>query len=223
MQNDRRLAHEFLATLQVFRTLRRHDLGDQSLVYSSYTPGKLYVVERGYVRLVFIQSDGHQLTRMLLGQGALFGDLPYSPATFKSEELAIVNGESGVLEIERAEMEEISRRDGEFRQLLLESLATQMQFLDRRLQWQMRSPLDARVAMILADLVCFSGATCHHYKGGHFVDVRMTHEEFSELVSAARPTVSAILKGLSDQGIIGYTRSHLCLLDIDVLRRIAES
>lgn len=193
------------------------------MVYASFAPKKSYVVEEGYVRLVFTQPDGHQVTRLLLGQGALFGSRPFSPDTFKSEELAMVSGKTVVLEIDRAEMEEASHRDGAFRQVLLESLATQMQFLDRRLQWQLKSPLQARIAMILADLMCFAGGPCGHRGQGHFVDVRMTHEEFAELAGAARPTASTILKDLRDQGAIDYTRAHICVLDLDVLTRIAES
>lgn len=223
MRIDRTLSQQLLNATGMLKSLRHRELRDKSLVYASFAPGKLYVVERGYVRLVLTQSDGRQLTRMLLGQGALFGDLPFSPVTFKSEELAVVSGATQVLEINRAEVEQVSRRDGEFRQLLLECLATRMQFLDRRLQWQLTSPLLTRVAMILADLMCFAGGRCSHHGQGQLVDIRMTHEEFAELADAARPTVSVILEDLRDQEIIQYHRSYLCLLDLDALRHIAES
>lgn len=223
MQIDRKLSQQFLKVTDLLKSVRRRELRDKSLVYTSFAPGKLYVVARGYVRLVFTQSDGRQLTRMLLGQGALFGDLPFSPVTLKSEELAVVSGASCVLEINRAEVEELSRRDGEFRQVLLESLAIRMQFLDRRLQWELRSPLLTRVAMILADLMYFAGGRCGHHGQGQLVDIRMTQEEFAELADAARPTVSAILKDLRDQKVIGYHRSYLCLLDVEALERITES
>lgn len=222
MQINEQISSQVVEACSRLDAIRRRQLHDKSLVYTSWPAEKVYVIERGYVRLVFPQPSGRYVTRMILGRGALFGDLPFTPDTFKSEELAVVSGPSCLIEIARAKMETISRRDGNFRQLLLNLLAVQMHFLDRRLQWQLRSPLKARIAMMLADMLCFAGGPCHHGHG-RLVDVRLTHEELSEVAAAARPTVSAILEKLRDSSIISYTKSHICLIDINALRLVAES
>ena len=102
--------------------------------------------------------------------------------------------------------------------LLLESVTTHAQLLDRRLLWQFTTPIRARVASTLRDVICFEGHRCRH---GHTIDVRLTHQDLAELVGAARPVVSAELVRLRDERLIAYTRCYFCVDDLDGLDRVA--
>jgi hypothetical protein len=55
------------------------------------------------------------------------------------------------------------------------------------------------------------------------IDIRLTHEEFAELVIAARPVVSDVLADFKSEQIIDYTRGHICLLSLDRLESIANA
>ncbi len=117
-------------------------------VYESFRPGTTYAIEAGYVRIVSAEASGRYFTRFLLGTGALLGDLPYGIATFQNAESAVANGTAIVLELDRSGVERASKADGSLRQVLLETYAHQLHFLDRRLQWQLTSPLLRRVALV---------------------------------------------------------------------------
>lgn len=214
------LSTRLLTALQSLHPIRRRRLKDKMLVYESFMPGKTYVIEAGYVRIVSAEASGRYVTRLLLGAGGIWGDLPFGLTTFQNAESAVTNGTAIVLEFDRSSIEKASRIDESLRQGLLETYGHQLHFLDRRLQWQLTSPLQKRVAMALVDLMCFEGRPCNH-GFGYVVDVRMTHEELSELVGASRPNVSAIMKALSDQGVLSYRRAYVCVRDLDALGRIA--
>lgn len=219
MQIAAQLSEEFTTACGRIRSARRVLFKDQEPVYIGREEGRTYVLKRGYVRLVYVQPDGRPWTRMVFGKGALFGDLPYRPGHFLSDEQAICSGASCVYEIARDDLEQYAASNPDFQLLLLKTISSQLQFFDRRIQWQLISPLRTRVAVALADLLCFAGGRCGH---GHVVDVRFTHVEFSQFVVAARPAVSEILREFKASGIIDYTRSYLCLLDMDALYAIAE-
>lgn len=189
-------------------------------MYESLLPGKTYVIEAGYVRIISAEASGRYVTRSLLGVGSFCGDLPFTLATFQSAESGIASGAAIVLEFDRSSIEKVSRLDEALRQGLLETYGFQLHFLDRRLQWQLTFPLERRIAMVLVDLMCFGGQPCNHGVGS-MVDVRMTHEELSELVGASRPNVSAIMKALRDQDVLSYTRAYVCVRDVDALSRVA--
>lgn len=191
-------------------------------MYESFMPGKTYAVEAGYVGIVSTEANGRYFTRFLLGAGALLGDLPFGGMTFQNTESAVATGTATVLELDRSRVERASKTDESLRQVLLETYGHQLHFLDRRLQWQLASPLLRRVAMVLTDLMCFGGQPCNHGVG-YVVDIRMTHEELSELVGASRPHVSAIMKTLHDQGVVSYRRAYVCVRDLDALGRLASS
>lgn len=219
MQILNALSSRFVASVAKLRSVTTRDLKHREPVYLGRTPGRAYVVKRGYVRLVHVQPEGKPVTRMLLGKGAMFGDLPFSPNLVHFREQALASGLSCVIEVDRQEVEKQAIAMPDFQSLLLQIVSTQFEALDRRLQWQLISPLRTRIAAAVADLVCFTGGRCAH---GHLIDMRLTHEEFAELVVAARPVVSAILAELKMDGMLDYTRSHLCVLNLDRLLAIVE-
>jgi len=216
------LSTRFLTALKKALPIRRRTLKDKMFVYEFFMSGKTYVIEAGYVRTMSAELSGRYVTRSLLGSGAVLGDLPFGLQIFKGVELAIASGTAIVLEYNRTCIERASKTDVYLRQGLLETYGHQLHFLDRRLQWQLTAPLEKRLAMVLVDLMCFGGKPCNHGIG-YVVDVRLTHEELSELVGASRPNVSTIMKTLRDQDILSYKRAYVCVRDLSVLGRMASS
>jgi CRP-like cAMP-binding protein len=139
-----------------------------------------------------------------------------SPASPRQEQ-AFAHAPAEVLQLNRLELEAAARVQGDLATLLLESATTRAQFLERRLLWQFKTPIRARIALTIRDLICFEG---QRYRHGHNVDVRLTHQNLSELVGAARPVVSAELMRLRNEGLHSYTRSHFCVEDLSGLSRI---
>ena len=68
-------------------------------------------------------------------------------------------------------------------------------------------------------MICFEGERCKH---GHTIDIRLSHQDLSELVGAARPVISAELVRLWDEGLISYTRCYFCVDDLDGLDGIGH-
>lgn len=185
-----------------------------SPIYLFRPAGTTWIVKRGYVRLVFVDSTGRTLTRQIIGKGAMFGDLPFCPTDSIENEQAFSSGASSLLRLNRRDLEQESTESHVFQTLMFKAFALQYRLMGRRLHWQLISPLRARIATTLYDLVHLSGSRCGH---GHLVDVRLTHEELSELVVAARPVVSKLLAELKHEQIIDYTRAHICVLNLQRL------
>jgi CRP/FNR family cyclic AMP-dependent transcriptional regulator len=216
-------AERFINTCAKVKLVRRRALAAGESIYLAEPKGRCWVVASGYVRLLDPVADGVQFIRLILGRGGLFGDLPFGTSAFPGfasphQEQATAHGPAEVLEMDRLELEAAARAQAGLATLLLESATTRAQFLERRLLWQFKTPIRARVAITIRDLICFEGQRCRH---GHAVDVRLTHQDLSELVGAARPVVSAELVRLRDEGLVSYTRSYFCVEDLSGLSRIA--
>lgn len=215
MQIFTELSTPFVQSCGAIAGAKTRDLKSKQTIYAGRTEGKTYIVKRGYARLVYIDISGRQMTRMLLGKGAVFGDLPFRPGFFLSEERAVTSGMTCVIEVQRDALENHSNSDSKFQSLLLQTIASQYTALDRRMQWQLVMPVKNRAAAALFDLICFAGGRCGH---GHLIDIKLTHEEFAELIGAARPVVSAILSEFKTNGLIDYTRGYICILSLDGLK-----
>ena len=220
----REWAARFILACSKVRAARRKTLPGGRPVYSSVRQGRCWVVTAGYVRLLDTPVDGSQVVRLILGRGGLFGDGPFGSRAFggfmsASPEQAVAHGPVVLLELDRLELETAAQASSELSTLLLESVTSRAELLERRLLWQFTSPIRARLAAALRDLICFEGQRCRH---GHTIDIRLTHQELAELVGAARPVVSAELVRMRGEGLIEYTRSYFCVDDLAGLDRVAS-
>lgn len=215
MQIFSELSAPFIQACAGLTKAKIRDFRAKQPIYLNRPEGKTFVVKRGYIRLMYVDSSGRLLTRMVIGKGAMFGDLPFRPHFFTSEERAISSGAASLIEIGREVIEKHTKVESQFQGIFLQTLAAQYSALDRRLQWQLITPIRSRVAAAVYDMVCFAGGRCGH---GHLIDVRLTHEELSELIAAARPVVSEILLAFKALGFLDYTRGHICVLNMDELR-----
>ena len=220
MRIETDISDPFIAACAKLPVALVRDHKSRSLIYLTKPAGKSYIIKRGYVRLAYTDPGGRLWTRMLLAKGAIFGDLPFRPRLFVANEQAVTSGIACVIEVPRPEIEAAALSTPHFQSLLVQTLSSQVTALDRRLQWQLLSPIRKRIATALYDLICFSGGHCGH---GHLIDIRLTHEEFAELVIAARPVVSDVLADFKSEQIIDYTRGHICLLSLDRLESIANA
>ena len=110
MQIAAQLSEPFIQACSRIRSARRIHFKDKAPLYIGREAGKLYVIKKGYVRLLYVQPDGRSWTRMVFGPAALVGDLPFRPGFFLSDEQAVSNGASCVFEIEREEVERNDRQ-----------------------------------------------------------------------------------------------------------------
>jgi CRP-like cAMP-binding protein len=219
----REWAERFIQACGLVKSARRRSFGNAHAIYLTPPKAQCWVVKTGYVKLSVPRADGGQFIRLILGRGGFFGDQPFGVSAFHGfvapqPEHAVAHGPVDVLELDRSQLESALAIDLELAGLMLESATSRALFLERRLMWQFITPVRARIAATLRDLICFEGNRCRH---GHTIDVRLTHQELAELVGAARPVISAELVRLKQEGIIEYTRSYFCVDDLAKLDRAA--
>jgi CRP/FNR family cyclic AMP-dependent transcriptional regulator len=216
-------AERFTRACATLGSARRRSLRPGESLFATTPEGRCWAIKSGYVKLLDSRLDGSRIIRLILGRGGFLGDRPFGERAFRGflaphEEQAVAHGPAEVIEMDCDELEAASRADAEIASMLLESMTTRAQFLERRLLWQFTTPLRARVAATLRDLICFEGQRCIH---GHTIDVRLTHEDLAELAGAARPVISTELVKMRREGLIEYTRCYFCVDDLAGLNRIA--
>lgn len=214
----------FLGMCVQLKSSRRHSFAAGQPIYLRATEGRCWVVAAGYVKLIEPHENGKQCIRLILGRGGLFGDRPFGTHAFRGfvtpqHEQAFAHGAATVIEISRANLETDATARAELAAKLLESVTARVQFLERRLLWQLTTRVRSRIAATLRDLICFEGQRCKH---GHTIDIRLTHQDLAEFVGAARPVVSAEVARLMSEKILSRERAHFCVDDLKGLNRVAR-
>lgn len=162
---------------------KRQSFKSKAIIF--FTPPKhtSWVVAEGFVKLVCNQPKGKAWIQRIVGEGGMFGQVPYGRSSISFDHQAIAQGPSTVISFDCRTLEEFLGSQSHESSKLLKSLATRIQTLERRLAWQFKSPLHVRVATILQDLISNEGHRCKH---GHSIDVRLTHQELADLAGATR-------------------------------------
>jgi len=191
-------------------------LKSKAIIFLAPPKNVSWVVADGYVKLICNQPNGQARIQRIVGEGGMFGQVPYGHSSTSSSHQASAQGPARVISCDCRTLEESLDSQSLESSKLLRSLAAGIQTLERRLAWQFKSPLNVRVATILQDLMSQEGRRCKH---GHSIDVRLTHQELAELAGA--PGNERASGRLRRHGIIEYTRNYFCVDDPRRLESLA--
>ena len=135
----------------------------------------------GYVRQSHLDLQGRELATALYGPGHTVGD-PFheygsGPSQFRAQ------GALQAWVLARSEFIELLAAERGLARALLELLAVRERTgIDRLADFGL-ADVSTRTARLLASLMTTHGSRCRH---GHQLDIRLTHQELSEMVGAAR-------------------------------------
>ncbi|ADG69078.1 regulatory protein Crp [Planctopirus limnophila DSM 3776] len=203
---------------------RQREFKTKSVIYLSQPRETVWIVREGFVKLTLTRDTGDRWMQAIVGRGGLFGaplfhqDRSPSSATGELAQQATAHGRIKLIELDRSFVEQGIRIESHRSAAIIESFTSQIRILERRLLWQNTSPLRARIATILCDLVT---KECHQPSQDCAVSVPLTHQELADLSRATRPVVSKILAEWKQQQIISYTRQDIRVSDYRRLFEIA--
>jgi|TARA_R110000851_G_scaffold304910_1_gene462860 CRP/FNR family transcriptional regulator, cyclic AMP receptor protein len=202
-----------------------HPLATQTIVLASGEPlyhqgqwdNSVYIVESGHLKLEHVAASGTASIAAVLGAGEILGAGLGSTET--ATQTASAKGATRVVRYTADRFQ--ARMDAEpaLAGHVIRMLARRQEITERRLYALMTLDVRGRVAVTLLDLVGQAGGHCSH---GHEVDVPLTQQELAELIGASRPVVSVELNELRREGLLDYTRGHICVVDLDRLSTFAN-
>jgi CRP-like cAMP-binding protein len=178
----------------------------------------LHLLTLGRAKLVRTTAEGHQvLVRIvgpgdMFGGGALVGDAVY-PATAEALDVCEAIAWSG---------DALTRLMGRFPKLAMNALrvlATRMQELQERYQELATERVEQRVARAVLRLARQVG---RKEAGGILIDMALSRQDLAELTGTTVYTVSRIVSGWQDQGLVEAGRSRLVIRQGHRLVAIAE-
>lgn len=167
----------------------------------------VYRVIEGFVLIHGCSFEGKEGITDLYGKGSWFG-----PGLDNGIAVQNATAKQGTL-VERFNAAELSQylleHPTEPRHII-QQISRREQQLQQRLLMQQTLPLAARLAQLLSHYFSNHGQPCEH---GHQVDIRLTQQELASMAGGSRQSVSQLLASWKRDGVIEYTRDHICLED----------
>ncbi len=199
-------------------TATRVALRDKDALYSQGEAcSHVFCVLEGQVKLSCVSREGAAFTTAFLSAGELFGPALSGSPQAVAQEAATARDATLLWRASGAEFQALLLRQPQLGLRLVALLARRQQRLERRLACLALKRTEARLAETLRELSGAFEVRCEHGFGQH---LRITQQELADLVGASRPVVSAILKRLRDQGVLGYSREYLCVRGLAAIERL---
>jgi CRP/FNR family transcriptional regulator len=183
------------------------------------TPGTVYFLKEGQVRLYRQTNDGKQLTVALLDRGSVFGE-----NTLIGQSHAGVYAEAAeeclLCVMPSSSLKELVARFPQIGLNLLEYVGTRL----RRSQELSEEVAYWSVRRRLARLILEFDERYGHptLGGGRIINKTFTQAELADMVGSTRETVAEMLGALRKQGILGQRRRRIVIEDHAALKRLLD-
>jgi CRP/FNR family transcriptional regulator, nitrogen oxide reductase regulator len=212
-----RLGAEQLAEVAAEARLVRKDPGARFFIQGDEAH-TLFVVMQGRVKVSQITPEGHQIVVRYAGEGEMFGCVPlYGGREYPATGEAVTPSE--VLSWTRATMDRLMRRYPPIAANALELLGQELSEIRTRYQELATERVERRVARALLRLVRQAG---RKVDGGVLIDFPVSRQDLAEITGTTLHTVSRILSGWEQQGIVSSGRRRIVIRRPHGLVSIAE-
>jgi CRP-like cAMP-binding protein len=184
--------------------------GDQADVF--------FVLTGGRVKLTQLTPEGHQVVLRLIGPGDAFGGVgvfgdPTYPVSAEAVELSVA------LAWMSATMRQLLETEPSLAVNAVRFVASRLHDLQQRYRQAMTERVERRVARALLRLVHDAG---RRVEDGVEITFPVSRQDIAEMTGTTLYTVSRLLSGWEDQGIVRSGRQRIVLTKPHALVAIAE-
>lgn len=187
------------------------------LIYGVDDPtDMLYWIQKGHVKLSYLDETGRKLTLDILGEGQLFGESALARMK-KRELLSEAIEDTEVIAVDPKRLLDQAKRDPRLMFEILTLMGRRTRNARRKLEDMAFKDLPTRLARALLHLAETHGIRTEE---GIRLDCRLTHQDLADLVGATRTNVTMILGAFYQEGLLKKGR-YLTIADVRRLEKRA--
>ncbi len=179
---------------------------------------KVFFISEGRIKISAISDDGKEVTKAILGNGELFGELGLI-GELKRKDAAIAMEKTMVCSVTVEDMKKLMKNHSGLSMFLMKLMGSRVLEMEQRLESLVFKDSKTRIIEYLHELGSKKGD-----KVGFEVVVRkfITHQEIANLTATSRQTVTTVLNELRNNELITFDRRRLLIRDMDKLRSAAQ-
>lgn len=194
-----------------FKTIKRKEIMNLFGTTNKY----IYFLKKGIIKIMRPATDGRALTLDILKPGTLFGELGWVLDDHEDDEIAEALEDSLLCVMRRENFDKLIAIVPSLSRKVTKIIGLRRRKIENRLRDLLYSTVAERLAKTLLRLSEEFGVQ----DGSKILlNIRLTHNDLSELIASTRETVTATLNTFREKGIIDYKDKYVCILDIDRLR-----
>jgi len=199
--------HKFKAYKEA-HDFREYDKEDY-IYFEEDRSNKVYLIERGKVKIGYYTEDGREVVKAILSKGELFGEKAILGEETR-DEFAQSLSNTSICPVGVDTMHELMRDNRSFSFRVYKLIGLRIKRLERRLELILFKDAETRVKEFLKELALDYGHCCPD-TGDTVIEHPYTQKDIARLIGTSRPTFNAIMNKFKEDELIDFNRREIRL------------
>lgn len=178
------------------------------IYFEEDTSNKIYLIEKGKVKIGYYSEDGEEVVKAILSKGELFGEKAILGEIKRDEFAQSIDNTTSICPIGVETMHELMRDNQTFSFRVYKFIGFKLQKLERRLKLLMFKDAKTRLIEFLDDLCTEYGYNCDKTYD-HVINHPYTQKDIASLIGVSRPTLNILLNELKEDDILDFDRKQI--------------
>ncbi|WP_417289484.1 Crp/Fnr family transcriptional regulator [Corallibacter sp.] len=181
------------------------------IYFEEDSANKVYLIEKGKVKIGYYNDDGTEVTKAILTKGELFGEKAILGVEKRDEFAQSLDNNTSICPISVNTMHELMRDNQTFSFKIYKFIGFKFKKLERRLQLLLFKDSKTRLLEFLNELCTEYGYNCEQ-TGNQIIKHPYTQKDIASLIGTSRPTLNILMNELKDAHIIDFNRKEIRIL-----------
>ena len=178
------------------------------IYFEEDSSNKVYLIEKGKVKLGYYSEDGEEVIKAILSRGELFGEKAILGEKKRDEFAQSVDNSTSICPVGVDTMHDLMRDNQSFSFRIYKFIGFKLQRLERRLKVLMYKDAKTRLVEFLDDLCTDYGYDCPE-TGDHIIKHPYTQKDIASLIGSSRPTLNILLNELKEENVLEFSRKEI--------------
>lgn len=181
------------------------------IYFEEDSANKVYLIERGKVKIGYYNEDGTEIVKAILSRGELFGEKAILGEDIRDEFAQSIDNKTSICPIGVKTMHDLMRDNQSFSFKVYKFIGFKFKKLERRLQLLLFKDTKTRLIEFLDEMCKDYGYDCEK-TGDHVINHPYTQKDIASLIGTSRPTLNLLLNELKEENYLEFTRKEIRIL-----------
>lgn len=169
---------------------------------------KVYLIEKGKVKIGYYNKDGTEVVKAILRQGELFVEKAILGEERRDEFAQSLDNNTSICPVGVSTMHDLMRDNKTFSLRIYKFIGFKFKKLERRLQLLLFKDSKTRLMEFLQEL-CEDYGYHYYTTGDHIINNPYTQRDIAALIGISRPTLNILMNELREDRIIDFNRKQI--------------
>lgn len=204
--------HEMIEKASIMREVKK----GERLYLQGSADKNIYLLKKGTVKITKLTPHGKEIILDIFKGGSIFGEMSAIDPRERDESAEVL--EDGLIcTINRSQFQEMMQVVPGLSIKVTKMIRFRLWKIENRLLDLVYSSVEQRLAKTLINLLDDFGIPRGE---GYLIKIKLTHNDYADLIASTRETVTATFNKLKKEGVIDFENKYIVVRAIEKLKEI---